>query len=59
MKPSKPRTVELVRSTYQATRAEMEEEWDAPESLTLEQITRPVLQPVRIRRVDQPRSRRR
>ena len=59
MKPSKPRTVELVRSAYQPTRAEMEEEWDAPESLTLEQITRAVLQPVRIRRVDQPRSRRR
>jgi hypothetical protein len=37
----------------------MEEEWDAPEGLTLEQITKAVLQPVRIRWVGKPRSRRR
>ena len=59
MSQSKPRTVELVRSSYQPTKAEMEEEWEAPESLTLEQITKAVLQPVRIRWVGKPRSRRR
>ena len=59
MNQSKPRTVEPVRSSYQPTKAEMEEEWDAPEGLTLEQITKAVLQPVRIRWVDKPRSRRR
>jgi hypothetical protein len=57
MNQSKPRTVELVRSSYQPTKAEMEEGWDAPEGLTLEQITKAVLQPVRIRWVGKPRSR--
>lgn len=58
MKQPKPRTVELVRSTYQPTKAEMEEKWDVPEGLTLEQITKAVLQPVNIRWIDKPRNRR-
>lgn len=49
MNQSKPRTVELVRCSYQPTKAEMEEEWDAPEGLTPEQITIAVVQPVRVR----------
>lgn len=51
-----PRTIELVRSDYQPTKEDMEEEWDVPEGLTFEQITKAVLQPVRIRRVDKPRK---
>ena len=34
-----PKTVELVRSSYQPTKAEMEEEWSVPDGLTFEQIT--------------------
>ena len=38
MKQPKPRTVELVRSAYQPTKAEMEEKWELPEGLTLARI---------------------
>ncbi|MDE0126313.1 MAG: hypothetical protein OXN97_17225 [Bryobacterales bacterium] len=46
-------------SGYQPTKAEMEVEWDAPEGLKLEQITRAVWKPVGVRWVGKPRSRRR
>lgn len=59
MKQPKLRSVELVRSSYQPTKAEREEEWDVPEGLTLEQITKAVLQPATIRWVGKPRSHRR
>ena len=36
----KPRTVELVKSGYQPTQAEIKEEFDLPEGLTLEQLTK-------------------
>lgn len=48
--------MELVRSDYQPTKAEMEEEWEATEGLTFEQITKAVLQPAKTRWVDKPRK---
>ena len=55
-KPAK--IVELVRSDYQPTKAELEEEWEVPEGLTFEQITKALLRPVKIRWLDRPRKRR-
>lgn len=47
MNQSKPRTAELVRSTYRSAQALMVTERDAPEDLTLKQAATAVLQPVR------------
>ncbi len=52
------RTVELVRSDYQPSRAELDDEWEVPEGLTFEQITKAVMQPVNVRWTDKPRNRR-
>ena len=52
----KPKTVELVKSSYQPTKAEIEEEFTV--SATLEELTKALVQPVKVRRIDQPRKRR-
>ena len=54
--PKKPKTVELVRSTYQPTKAEKAEEFQADASV--EQMADALLRPVNIRRIDRPRNRR-
>ena len=58
-KPKQPKTktVELVKSNYQPTRAEKEEEFciDA----TLEKLTKAMVQPVKVRWIERPRNRRR
>ena len=52
----KPKTVELVKSAYQPTKAEQEEEFRADASM--EQIADAVLSPVNVRWIDKPRNRR-
>ncbi len=52
----KPKTVELVKSTYQPTKAEQEEEFRAGASM--EEIADAVLSPVNVRWIDKPRNRR-
>ena len=58
----KPKTIELVRSGYQPTKAEMDEEFTLrkPDGTapTVEEIARTVLQPASIRLIDKPRKRR-
>ena len=56
MKKPKPKTVELVRATYQPTKAEMNEEFEV--SATMEELGQALTQPVNIRLIDKPRSRR-
>ena len=51
----KPKTVELVKSTYQPTKAEKEEEFRVDASM--EEIADAVLSPVKIRWIDKPRNR--
>ena len=63
MKKSRSKTVELVKSTYQPTKAEKESiESDlvseVPEGATLEQLAKALLRPVNVRWIDQPRKRR-
>lgn len=64
MKKPKPRIIELVKPSYQPTKAKKEEEFslDFPADLTegerFERLTRSVVQPVNIRWIDKPRSRR-
>ena len=53
----KPKTVELVKSTYQPTKAEKEEEFRV--NASMEEIADAVLSPVKIRWIDKPRGRRR
>ncbi len=58
----KPKTVEIVRSEYQPTKAELEEEFDlAIPGKTVDQrmrnFSRGLLQPVKIRRINKPRKR--
>ncbi len=58
----KPKTVEIVKSDYQPTKAKLEEEFqlDVPGE-TLDQrmrnLARGLLQPVKIRRIAKPRRR--
>ena len=54
--PKKPKTVELVRSTYQPTKAEKAEEFQADASV--EQMADALLRPVTVRWIDKPRNRR-
>ena len=58
----KPKTVELVKSGYQPTKVEMEEEFTLrkPDGTapTVEEIAQTVLQPASIRLIDKPRKRR-
>ena len=62
-----PKTVELVRSTYRPTKAEINQEFevdltedDSPNhaDASMEEIGRAMTQPVSFRRIDKPRSRR-
>ena len=67
MTPKKPKTVELVRSTYRPTKAEINQEFevDLPEDgspnhvgAVMEELGKAMTQPVSFRRIDKPRSRR-
>ena len=51
-------TVKLVRSEYQPSKAELQEEINLPsiENRSLEQIAQKVLQPVNIKWVDNPKK---
>ena len=51
----KPRTVELVRSTYQPTKAELKE--DLRVDATMDEIGSALVQPVNVRWIDKPRNR--
>ena len=62
-KETKPRTVELVKHSYQPTKAELEEEigLDIPGDTIearMETLARAVKGPVKFRKIDRPRSRR-
>ncbi len=63
-KTKKPKTVEIVRSDYQPTKSELEEELeplDVPGKTVNERmktLARELLQPVKLRRIDRPRKRR-
>ena len=54
---SKPKTVELVRTDYQLTKAEKEEILRV--NASMEEIADAMLSPVNIRWIDRPRDRRR
>lgn len=61
-KKSKPRTVELVKSDYQPTKAELEEEFDldVPGDTAeerMDSLGRALAETVNIRWINQPRSR--
>ena len=64
MKNPKPKTVELVKSTYQPSKAEKEEAENlviskADGSLpSLEELAQAVLRPIKVRWIDKPRNRR-
>ena len=57
----KPKTVELVKSTYQPTKAEMKKEFkmDHPGTVKerMEILADGLLQPIKTRWIDRPRSR--
>ena len=61
-KKSKPKTVEMVKSTYQPTKAEMEDEFkmDHPGTVRerIDALAKGLLQPIKTRWIDRPRSRR-
>ncbi len=63
----KPKTVELVRSTYRPIKAEINQEFEAdlPEDedpnyvdAGMEELGRAMVKPISFRRIDKPRSRR-
>ncbi len=67
MKKPKPKTVELVKSTYRPTKAEINQEFevDLPEDdnpnyvdAAMGELGRAMVQPTSFRRIDKPRSRR-
>ena len=63
MKRKDPRTIELVKSSYQPSKAELEEEVreDIPGGTAmhkLRNLTRSMVEPVKVRWIDKPRSRR-
>ena len=62
-KKHQPKTVELVRSTYQPTKSERDEEFkmDHPGTVKerMEALADGLLQPIKARWIDRPRSRRR
>ncbi len=55
-KKPKPKTVELVKSSYQPTKAEKKEEIQI--NATLDELVETAVRPVNIRWIDKPRSRR-
>ena len=65
--PKKTKTVEIVRSTYRPTKAEINQEFevDLPEDgdpnyvdASMDELGRAMMQPASFRRIDKPRSRR-
>ena len=67
MKKPKPKTVELVKSTYRPTKAETGQEFevDLPEDgdpnyvdASMDELGKAMVQPASFRRIDKPRSRR-
>ena len=61
-KPKKPKIVELVKSDYQPTKAELEEEFelDVPGDTVdqrMKNLTLGLMQPVKIRKIGKPRKR--
>ena len=52
-----PRTVELVRSTYQPSKAELEEPIEFPEGTTVDDLVKAVMRPVDVRYVQRPKKR--
>ena len=65
--PDKPKTVEIVKSTYRPTKAEVNREFevDLPEDndpnyvdATMEELGRAMVRPVNFRRIKKPRDRR-
>ena len=52
----KPKTVELVRSDYQPTKAEKEEEFEI--NATMDELGDVLMRPISARWIDKPRSRR-
>ena len=65
-KTPNPKTVELVRSTYRPTKAEINQKFevDLPDKdlkyvdAAMEELGRAMVQPASFRRIDKPRSRR-
>ena len=58
----KPKTVELVRTTYRPTKSEINQEFevDLPENVdeAMDELGKAMMQTVRFRRIDKPRIRR-
>ena len=54
MKKPKPKTVELVSSDYQPSKAEKEEEFQI--NASMEELTRAVVQLIKPRWIDKPRK---
>ena len=59
----KPKTVELVKSSYQPSKAELEDEFqlDIPGDTTMQRLknlTRAMVQPIKPRWIGKPRTRR-
>ena len=48
------RTVEIVKASYQPSKADMEEEFDVPE-MTLEEATRLVMESVDVKTISRPK----
>ena len=62
MNKTKPKTVELVKSSYQPTKDEMEESFSVHKKgggePTLEDLAKALMHPVKIRLIEKPRKRR-
>ena len=56
MKNPKTKTVELVKTSYQPNKSELNEEFKI--DATVEEITDALVQPVKVRWIDKPRPRR-
>ena len=62
MRQSKSKTIELVKNTYNPTKAELEDEFslDVPGGTALERLrtlTKAMVQPVKVRWIGKPRKR--
>ncbi len=62
-KPATPQSLEVVRASYQPTQAQMKEEFEVPvRGVTAYErmvaLTRAMVRPVKLRRIDKPRKRR-
>ena len=55
MKPPKSKTVELVKSSYQPTKAEMNEEFEV--NASMEDVGKALMQTIKPRWIDKPRKR--